>query len=125
MKLGTGLFVSRLIIGLMFLFTGITKILNPAGIIDMLSNMGFPAAAFFGWVLLLSEMIFGAAVLVGYKVKYTTIPLIIVLLVAAFMVHLPSQDPMAKINFFMHLAVVGGLFAIMIDGSGRYAYKSA
>ena len=58
---GYGLAIIRMALGLLFVIPGITKLLNPSGIIGMLGGLGFPAAGFFGWILILSEIFFGAA----------------------------------------------------------------
>ena len=55
----------RVVLGLLFIIPGLGKLVNPAMIIGMLGQLGFPAATLLGWVLLLSEIVFGAAVLTG------------------------------------------------------------
>jgi len=116
-------FLLRLGLGIMFLFTGITKLLNPSGIIGMLSSLGFPIATFFGWILLFSEIIFGALVLIGWKVKYTVWPLAIILLVATLTVFVPQigKDPMAVISIFFHLIGILALIGLSLDGAGKWA----
>ena len=49
----------RLVLGVMFLVMGIKKLLNPEMIIGFLGSLGFPVPIFFGWLLLLSEIVFG------------------------------------------------------------------
>src|SRR3989344_4863600 len=80
----------RVTIGLMFVFAGLGKVTGIEGVVGMLSGLGFPAAAFFAWILALSELIFGALVFVGYKMKYAAWPLAFVLLVAEILVVIPS-----------------------------------
>ncbi len=113
----------RLTLGAMFLFTGISKLLNPDGIISMLSNLGFPASGFLGWVVLLSELIFGLSILIGWRVKYTVWPLVIILLVAVVTVVFPmtAQDPMAWINVFFHFVGIAALISLALTGPGRIA----
>ncbi|MBT5215461.1 DoxX family protein, partial [Candidatus Woesearchaeota archaeon] len=68
----------RVMLGLLFLIPGISKLQTPEMIIGMLGGLGFPSAAFFGWILILSEIVFGIALIVGYRVKLAVIPLIII-----------------------------------------------
>src|SRR3989344_1545183 len=82
----------RVFIGVLFIIQGYIKLRNPAGPTGMLTNLGFPAPVFFAWLLLLSELIFGIAVLVGWKVKYTVWPLVIVMLVATWTVVIPNME---------------------------------
>ncbi|MEK6855354.1 MAG: DoxX family protein [Nanoarchaeota archaeon] len=119
-----GATILRVFLAALFIVPGIGKLINPAGIIGMLSGLGFPAASFFGWIVLLSEIIFGLALLVGWKVKYTTWPLIIILIVATLIVHIPAvsmENPMTLLNVLFHLIGIAGLINIFLTGAGAWA----
>lgn len=118
-----GPLVLRIGLGVLFIIPGFMKLMNPAMIIGMLGEIGFPAAAFFGWVLLLSEIIFGISVLIGWKVRYTTWPLSIILLVAAISVWIPmlGENPMAPVVLLLHLTGIGGLVSLALSGAGAAA----
>lgn len=112
----------RVAIGLLFLIAGINKFNNPDMIIGMLSGLSFPAATFFGWLLILVEVIFGALVLIGYKVKYTAWPLAIVLAVAWILVAGPnSEGGILSNNSFFHLIGIAGCITIALTGPGKWA----
>lgn len=113
--------VLRVSLGLLFLIPGIMKLMNPSMIIGLLQGMGFPAATAFGWIVLLSELVFGAALIVGFKVRYAIWPLAIILLVATIMVHVPSTDPMKWINVLFHLVGIAGLVSLFNSGAGAWA----
>ena len=88
----------------------------------MLTGINFIAPTFFAWVLLLSELIFGLAVLVGYKVKYTALPLAFVMLVAEVMVVIPNPDQgILSTSSFFHLIAMAGLLTIALEGPGKWA----
>jgi len=120
---GYGLAILRIVAGLLFLLPGIMKLMDPAGITGMLIGLGFPAPSFLAWILLLSEIIFGASLIVGWKTKYTTWPLVIVLLVATLTVALPGalENPMGWVNVLFHLVGIGVLISIFLDGPGAWA----
>jgi len=120
---GYGLAILRIVAGLLFLLPGIMKLMDPAGITGMLIGLGFPAPSFLAWILLLSEIIFGASLIVGWKTKYTTWPLVIVLLVATLTVALPGalENPMGWVNVLFHLVGIGALISIFLDGPGAWA----
>ena len=120
---GYGLAILRIVAGLLFLLPGIMKLMDPAGITGMLTGLGFPAPSFLAWILLLSEIIFGASLIVGWKTKYATWPLVIVLLVATLTVALPGalENPIGWINVLFHLVGMGALISILLDGPGAWA----
>jgi len=110
----------RVGIGLLFLNAGIGKLMNPAGPTEMLTGLGFPAPVVFAWILLLSEIIFGLAVLTGYKVKYTVWPLVVVMLVAGLAVAVPNAGGNYTVSLF-HLVTATGLISLALTGPGKYA----
>ena len=118
--------VLRIVLGLLFILPGINKFGNPAMIIGMLGDLGIPAAGLLGWVLLLSEIGFGAAVLFGYKLKYTVWPLVLILAVATLKVGLPAlgSSPMAMINVSFHLLGIAALISLYLTGPGEKAVKA-
>jgi len=110
----------RVTIGGLFLIMGLSKFGNPAGIIGMLSGLGFPGSTLFGWLLILSEIVFGAMLLVGYKVRFSAWPLAIVLAIAWVLVIVPTDGIRAP-NSLFHLIAISGLITIALTGPGKYA----
>ncbi len=121
---GYGPTVLRLAVGLMFVLAGSYKLMNPAGIIGMLGDLSFPAPSFFGWLLLVSEIVFGAAVLVGWKLKYAVWPLVVVLGVATIFVVAPTViKQMGFVNLFFHLLGIAALLSLYWSGPGALAVE--
>ena len=112
----------RVFIGVLFIIQGYFKLKNPSGPIGMLTNLGFPVPTFFAWVLLLSELIFGISVLIGWKVKYTVWPLVIVMLVATWTVVIPNMNG-SYVNLMFHLITAAGLVSIYLTGPGAMAVE--
>jgi len=117
--------VLRIALGLLFIVPGLTKLMAPSGVIGMLGSLGFPAPAFWGWLLLLSEIIFGLALVFGFKVKWTVWPLVIVLLVATFTVYVPKLGTPEgnPVQVLFHLLGMAGLVSLFFTGPGRWAVK--
>ncbi len=112
----------RLALGVMFLIAGYGKIKGPNNIVGMLTNMGFFAPMFFAWVLILSEIIFGLTVLIGWKVKYTVWPLVIILAVAIIKAVIPNlAQPGGSINLLFHLLGIAALISLALTGPGEIA----
>jgi len=116
-----GPLVLRITLGLMFLVMGVSKFKAPAGITGMLAGLGFPAAGFFAWVLILSEITFGLALLIGWRFDIAIWPLLIILVVAIFKVVLPNfdvADTSTVVNLFWHLLGVSALISLYLTGPG-------
>ncbi len=117
--------ILRVFLGLLFLIPGVAKLSNPSGIIGMLGGLGFPMAAFFGWIVILVEVIFGITIILGYKLKYTVWLPLIVMVVATFAVVIPSwlKNPSSAGNLLFHLLAIGGLISLYLSGPGEKAIK--
>ena len=111
----------RILIGLMFVVAGYNKLMNPTGVEGMLSGIGAFAWApvFWAWILLLSELIFGLALVVGYKVKYTAWPLVIIL--AVIWVRSVFAGNIMSSSAFFHLITAVVLVMIACAGTGKLA----
>jgi len=116
-----GLAILRIVIALMFITTGISKLVDPGKIIGLLQQLGVVAPTFFGWLVLLVEIVFGIALLFGWKVEYNVWPLIVTLAVAAVSVHIPQigENPMAIVTTFLHLIAIAGLLNLALAGPGK------
>lgn len=64
-----------------------------------------------------AEVVCAALIVVGYKTKWAAIPLVITMLVAAFVVH--GADPLGKKEFALLYAI--GFICIGLLGAGKYS----
>lgn len=81
----------RLIVGLGFIEHGYAKLARGAdGFIAILHAIGVPFADILGWATIVVEILGGLMVLLGALVPVAAVPMIAVLLVAIFTVHLPN-----------------------------------
>ena len=112
----------RVVLGLMFVIAGYKKFTSPEGVVGMVSGLIFPLSTFptfFAWVLILSELVFGALIIVGWKVKYTAWPLAFIMLVAEVTVVAPKGFWTS--NSFFHLMAIVGLAILAFGGPGKWA----
>ncbi len=118
-----GLMVLRIVLGLFFLITGLLKLFNPQSITGLLTQLGFSTAVFWGWIVILTEIIFGVLVLIGWKPEISVWPLVVILIIAIFKVYVPQlgTNPMAVINILFHIAVVAAFITLAMAGPGRFA----
>ena len=91
----------RLIVGYGFLEHGYAKFSRGAdGFIAILHAIGVPFAHFLGWATIAVEISGGLLILLGAFIPVATVPMVIVLLVAVFTVHLPNGFSSIKLMSF-------------------------
>ena len=80
----------RLIVGFGFIQHGYAKLARGPDAFIVLHAIGRALADLLGWATIIVELVGGALILLGAVVPLATVPMIIVLLVAIFTVHLPN-----------------------------------
>jgi putative oxidoreductase len=89
----------RLIVGYGFMAHGYAKLARgPEHFVGIVHAIGIPAAEVMAWATIAVELVGGLAVLVGAFVVWAAVPMAVVLLVAAFTVHLPNGFSSIKLQ---------------------------
>lgn len=112
-----GILILRLIFGGMFMYVGYLKI---SAYDQMLSMMGDPIGIGTKLSLVLvifAELFCGFFVAIGFLTRLTVIPILIVMIVVLFVVHIKDQFVMIQLPFVYWLLC----FVIFILGSGRFS----
>jgi uncharacterized membrane protein YphA (DoxX/SURF4 family) len=118
--------LSRFLIALIFLMSGAGKIAGFAQTAEMMEKVGFPAASLFLTGAIVFEIVGGLSLLLGYKVRFGATLLIVFLIAATLIFHVPSLGDAAKsqlemIQVLKNLAILGGLIKFWADGAGYFA----
>jgi putative oxidoreductase len=80
----------RVIVGYGFMAHGYAKIMSgPDHFAASLHALGVPAPALMAWATIGFELLGGLAILIGAWIPFVSVPLAVILLVAAITVHLP------------------------------------
>jgi putative oxidoreductase len=125
----------RLVIGYGFVAHGWAKLSRgPAGFARLLEQIGAPLPEATAWVSTFTEIVGGLAILAGAFVAAVSIPLIVMMLVAMFTVHLrygfsaintigltadgPQFSPP---GYEVNLLYVAGLLALILQGAGPFS----
>jgi putative oxidoreductase len=125
----------RLIVGFGFMQHGYAKLARgPEDFIGVLHAMGMVVPTLAGWATIIVEIVGGAAILAGAFVPLATIPMIFVLLVAIFTVHLPNGFSSIKLQAYdaagahfgqpgyeTDLLYLAGLVALCFGGAGPWS----
>lgn len=116
-----GLFVIRLVVGVLFVLHGYMKLSNIDGTVAGFTQMGF--APFWAYVVSLVEFLGGISLVIGYGASVASALLAITMLVAILTVHKtggligPNSGELAIVMFAVTLGLT---FA----GSGKYSLSS-
>jgi putative oxidoreductase len=122
----------RLIVGFGFVQHGYAKLSRgPDEFIAILHAIGMPFAELLGWATIIVEIVGGLLILAGAFVPVATAPMIAVLLVAIFTVHLPNGFSSIKLmsydaagahfgqpGYETDLLYIAALLALCIGGAG-------
>jgi putative oxidoreductase len=111
-------FVGRLIIGGIFLMSGLTKLSDYSGITAAITAAGLPLAPLGFVVALLVEIGLGLLLLVGYRVRPVALALALWCVVTAVFFHRNFADQNMMIHFLKNLMIAGGLLQIVHFGAG-------
>jgi putative oxidoreductase len=133
----------RLIVGLGFIEHGYAKLARgPESFTNILGALGVFDPHLLAWVTILTEIFGGVAVVIGLFVPLVSVPMMAVLLVAIFTVHLPNGFSSIKLlsvttagahfgqpGYETDLLYLAGLVALVLGGSGplaldRYLFRS-
>jgi putative oxidoreductase len=120
------LLVGRILLGWIFLASGIGKLGNIAGTTAYFASMGMSPPAFHAWFAGLVELVLGAALIFGFATRYAALATFIWVLIATWIGHRywtypPAQQGGQYINFLKNLSIMGGALYAFVAGAGRYA----
>jgi putative oxidoreductase len=123
----------RLVIGFGFMAHGWAKLSRgPSGFAKLLTLIGAPLPDTTAWVSTFVELLGGLAVFVGAFVEVASVPLIVMMLVAMFTVHLKfgfssintiglteSGPKFGPPGYEVNLLYIAGLLSLILGGAGE------
>jgi putative oxidoreductase len=108
---------ARIFIAIIFVYSGIGKILGFGETQAMMSDAGLPVAGLLLVGTIAFQLLGGLSLVLGYKVKWGAILLILFLIPATLVFHSPF-NPEQLTNFLKNLALIGALLLIIERGAG-------
>ena len=122
----------RLIIGFGFMAHGWAKLSGgPSGFAKLLAQIGAPLPEATAWVSTFMELLGGLAIFVGAFVEVVSVPLILMMLVAMFTVHLKygfssvntiglteAGPRFGPPGYEVNLLYIAGLVSLILGGAG-------
>jgi putative oxidoreductase len=118
--------VGRLLLALLFLPAGISKIGGFAGTAGYIASKGLPMPELGAVIAIVVEVLGGLALIAGFGTRVAALVLAVFTLVATVFFHaywaVPAEMQMVQqLMFFKNIAVVGGLLVLAAFGAGGWS----
>lgn len=118
--------VGRLLLALLFLPAGISKIAGFAGTSGYIASKGLPLPELGVVIAIVIEIGGSLALIAGLKTRIAALALAAFTLVATFVFHnfwgVPADQAMVQqLMFYKNIAVVGGLLLLAAHGAGAWS----
>jgi len=111
--------LARVLISAIFLMAGASKITAYEGTQGYMDMMGVPS--FLLPLVIITELLGGVAILIGYKTRIVALLLAGFSLLSALLFHFDFADQMQSIMFMKNLAIAGGFLLLVNYGAGYFS----
>ena len=113
--------IGRVLLASIFVFSGIGKILAPAGTIGYIQSVGLPFATLGLIIAIAVELGGGLLLAFGVKVKPVALLLALFSIVTGLIFHNAVGDQNQLIHLLKNIALAGGLLQVAAFGAGAYS----
>lgn len=115
----------RILMGGMFLFFGVQKLLGFSGTAAFIASVGYSGtvATLATVVAVLVEVGAATLLIVGYKTRIAAAAMVLFTIAATLMFHLTwTENPINVVLFAKNVAILGGLFSFIAFGAGKVSF---
>lgn len=117
----------RILLALMFVMAGFSKIGGFAGTVGYIQSKGLPAAELLAALTVVLEIGGGLALMFGVYARWVALALAVFTLLASVVFHNfwampPAQQMMQQLMFMKNLSVAGGLLLVAALGAGPLSF---
>lgn len=113
--------IGRVLLSVLFVLSGISKVTNPAGTIGYIASTGAPFPEVGYAIALIVELGFGTALLLGFKARIVGLVLAGFTIVTALMFHTDLGNQIQLIMFLKNISIAGGMLYVVAFGAGPYS----
>lgn len=115
------LFIGRIFIIFIFMKAGFDKIANYSNTLNYMRSFNIPLTNIALILSIIIEIGCSLLVLIGYKIRYAALLLVIFLVIVTPIFHNIIRNPEQMINFLKNIAIIGGLLQLAVVGGGKYS----
>jgi putative oxidoreductase len=121
-----GALLGRVLLALIFLVSGVGKVMDPAGTLGYMNSAHLPAAQLLLWASAVVETGAGLALVLGWKARWGAAALFLWMIPVTAVFHNPwagdpSQAGMQMIHLLKNLGIIGGLLMLLAFGPGGWS----
>ena len=118
-----GPLAGRILIALIFVLSGFSKITGFDGTVGYITSKGLPLPQLAAIGAIIVELGGGILLLLGWKARWAAAALVVFTALAAFLFHNfwampPEQAQNQMIHFMKNISMIGGLLYVVVHGSG-------
>lgn len=117
--------LGRVLIGLPFMMSGLSKLTAHAATVSYISSVGLPFPEL-GWIIaIVVELIGGLLLICGFRARTVAVVLVLFALATAISFHRNFADQNQMIHFLKNIMLAGGLLQIVYFGAGPISIDSS
>lgn len=114
--------IGRVLLGLMFLVSGVHKIADPHGTQQYMIMMGMTWMTTLFYIGAVAVEVAGSlSLLLGYRARAAAWLLFLFMIPTTLIFHTNFVDPNQMIHFLKNVSIMGGLLYVARYGAGRYS----
>jgi putative oxidoreductase len=112
--------VGRILLAVIFIVSGIGKIMDPSPAAGMMAAAGLPANMAMGVGVF--EVVAGVLLAIGLMTRLVSIVLFVYVALTILFFHSAFTDPAQQVNALKNLAIMGGMLMVFAYGQMRWSY---
>jgi len=113
--------IGRVLLSVIFILSGFSKLAAPAMMIGYISSVGLPLPQVALALAVIVEIGGGLALIAGYRTRTVAAVLAAFSVFTALAFHNALGDQNQFIHFFKNIAMAGGLLQVVAFGAGRFS----
>ena len=115
--------LGRILLALVFVASGLIKILDPARATESMTSKGIPMASLLLWGAIAFELLGALSLLLGFRARAGAVLLLLFLVPTTLLYHdfwgvAGNERTMQLLQFLKNAGIMGGLFLVCAYGAG-------
>ncbi|KFB11004.1 DoxX family protein [Nitratireductor basaltis] len=113
--------IGRILLAIIFVMSGFTKLTNIGGTAGYFGSIGLPMPMITAWLVALLELLGGLAIVFGFKTRIAALALAAFTIASGFVAHFDFADQTQSIMFMKNVAIAGGFLVLAAFGPGAWS----